>query len=106
VDISVDQGGCFESTHPTTHSHPTFEVGNCLFYCVANMPGAVPHSSTQALVNATLSYTLEIAASGWRAAARTDEALARGVNVVEGHVTYEPVAEAHGLPYSALASVM
>ena len=106
VDISVDQGGCFESTHPTTHSHPTFEVEKCLFYCVANMPGAVPHSSTHALVNATLSYTLEIAASGWRDAARRDEALARGVNVMEGLVTYEPVAAAHGLPYSPLDSVM
>jgi alanine dehydrogenase len=106
VDISVDQGGCFESTHPTTHSHPTFEVENSLFYCVANMPGAVPHSSTHALVNATLPYTLEMAALGWRQAAQRDESLARGVNVVEGKVTSAPVAEAHGLTYSPLAAVV
>ncbi len=106
VDISVDQGGCFESTHPTTHSHPTFEVANSLFYCVANMPGAVPHTSTHALVNATLPYTLEIAGNGWRHAVRTDDALARGVNVVEGRVTYEPVADAHGLPYAPLSTIV
>jgi alanine dehydrogenase len=106
VDISVDQGGCFESTHPTTHSHPTFEVANSLFYCVANMPGAVPHTSTHALVNATLPYALEIAGNGWRHAVRTDDALARGVNVVEGRVTYEPVAHAHGLPYAPLSTIV
>jgi alanine dehydrogenase len=105
VDISVDQGGCFESTHPTTHSHPTFAVADTLFYCVANMPGAVPHSSTHALVNATLHHTLEIAALGWRQAARRDDALARGVNVVEGALTYEPVAQAHGLAYTPLTSL-
>jgi alanine dehydrogenase len=97
VDISVDQGGCFESTRPTTHSDPTFEVNGSLFYCVANMPGAVPHSSTHALVNATLPYVLEIANRGWRDAVRDDEALAEGVNVVEGSVVYEPVASAHGM---------
>ena len=97
VDISVDQGGCFESTRPTTHSHPTFEVNGSLFYCVANMPGAVPHSSTHALVNATLPYVLEIANRGWRGAVRGDPALAEGVNVVEGSVVYEPVASAHNM---------
>jgi alanine dehydrogenase len=106
VDIAVDQGGCFESTHPTTHSHPTFEVEGSLFYCVANMPGAVPHSSTHALVNATVPYIIEIAEGGWRRAVGRDPTLARGVNVVEGSVTYEPVAEAHGLPTTALASVL
>jgi alanine dehydrogenase len=106
VDISVDQGGCFESSHPTTHSHPTFEVEGSLFYCVANMPGAVPHSSTHALVNATLPYTLEIAGRGWRDAVRNDGALAGGVNVVEGKVTYEPVAAAHGLPHIPLDTIM
>jgi len=106
VDISVDQGGCFESTRPTTHSHPTFEVGGCLFYCVANMPGAVPHSSTHALVNATLPYILEIADRGWRAAAQRDGALARGVNVAEGRITYEPVADAHGLPYTPVTALL
>lgn len=97
VDISVDQGGCFESTRPTTHSQPTFEVHESLFYCVANMPGAVPHTSTHALTNATLPYTIEIAALGWKAAARRDPALALGVNAVAGELTSAPVAEAHGL---------
>jgi alanine dehydrogenase len=106
VDISVDQGGCFEASHPTTHSHPTFEVEGSLFYCVANMPGAVPHSSTHALVNATLPYTLAIAELGWRQAVQRDGALARGVNVVEGQVTYEPVADALGLPYTPLATIV
>jgi alanine dehydrogenase len=106
VDISVDQGGCFESTLPTTHSHPTFEVERCLFYCVTNMPGAVPHSSTHALVNATLPYVTEIASRGWRRAASEDASLAKGVNIAEGSVTSEPVAEAHGLPYTPLASVI
>jgi alanine dehydrogenase len=106
VDISVDQGGCFESSHPTTHSNPTFEVHGSLFYCVANMPGAVPHSSTYALTNATLPYTLEVAARGWREAAKTDPALAKGVNVVEGHVTYEPVAAAHAMAYTELSSLL
>jgi len=106
VDISVDQGGCFESTRPTTHSNPTFEVNGSIFYCVANMPGAVPHSSTHALVNATLPYTLEIADRGWKDAARADPALAEGVNVVDGAVVCQPVAEAHGLPYVPLQSVL
>jgi alanine dehydrogenase len=106
VDISVDQGGCFESTRPTTHSNPTYEVNGSIFYCVANMPGAVPHSSTHALVNATLPYTLAIAERGWRAAVADDPALALGVNVVEGAVVCEPVAEAHGLPLTPLASVL
>jgi alanine dehydrogenase len=105
VDISVDQGGCFEASHPTTHSHPTFEVEGSLFYCVGNMPGAVPHSSTHALVNATLPYTLAIAELGWREATNRDPALALGVNVVGGAVTYEPVADAHGLSYTPLPSV-
>jgi len=106
VDISVDQGGCFESTHPTTHSDPTFEVHGSIFYCVANMPGAVPHTSTQALANATLPYTLNIANRGWREAVRADAALAEGVNVAEGRVVYRPVAEAHGLPYTPLDELL
>ncbi len=106
VDISVDQGGCFESTRPTTHSKPTFEVEGSIFYCVANMPGAVPHSSTYALVNATLPYTLEIADRGWRDAVQADPALALGVNVVEGAVVCEPVAESHGLAFTALESLL
>jgi alanine dehydrogenase len=106
VDISVDQGGCFESSHPTTHSNPTFLVHGSLFYCVANMPGAVPHSSTYALTNATLHYALEVAARGWRDAARTDPALAKGVTVVEGHVTYRQVADAHAMAYTELGSLL
>lgn len=106
VDISVDQGGCFESSRPTTHSHPTFGVHGSLFYCVSNMPGAVPHSSTHALANATLPYVLEIADHGWRAAARRDPALAQGVNVVEGSVVCQPVAEAHEMAHVPLPSVL
>jgi alanine dehydrogenase len=105
VDIFVDQGGCFESTRPTTHSHPTFEVHSSIFYCVANMPGAVPHTSTYALTNVTIPYALEIANRGVVEAARRDPALALGVNVVGGQVTYEPVAEAHGLTSVPLAEV-
>jgi alanine dehydrogenase len=106
VDISVDQGGCFESTRPTTHSNPTYEVNGSLFYCVANMPGAVPHTSTHALANATLPYTLHIAAAGWKQAAREDPALAEGVNVADGAVVYQPVAEAHGLLATPLAALL
>jgi alanine dehydrogenase len=106
VDISVDQGGCFESSRPTTHSDPTFVVNGSIFYCVVNMPGAVPHSSTHALVNATMPYVLEIAEHGWRDAVRADPALAEGVNVVEGSVVYPPVAAAHGLAVKPLASVL
>jgi alanine dehydrogenase len=106
VDISVDQGGCFESTRPTTHSNPTFEVNGCLFYCVANMPGAVPHTSTYALTNVTLPYAVEIANKGLRAAVASDAALAPGVNTIGGNVVYGPVAEAHGLPLTPLAEAL
>jgi alanine dehydrogenase len=106
VDISVDQGGCFESTRPTTHSDPTFEVNGSLFYCVANMPGAVPHTSTYALTNVTLPYALEIANRGLAGAVAADPALALGVNTVSGSLVYGPVAEAHGLPLVDLASVL
>jgi alanine dehydrogenase len=105
VDISVDQGGCFESTRPTTHSDPTYEVNGSLFYCVANMPGAVPHTSTYALTNVTLPYALEIANRGLAAAVATDPALALGVNTVGGQITYPPVGEAHGLPVAPLTEV-
>jgi alanine dehydrogenase len=102
VDIAIDQGGCFESSRPTTHSDPTYPVAQSVFYCVANMPGAVPHTSTYALTNVTLPYVLAIASDGWAAAARRDPALAAGVNVVDGSVVNEPVAQAHGLAYSEL----
>jgi alanine dehydrogenase len=106
VDISVDQGGCFEATRPTTHSDPVFELNGCIFYCVANMPGAVPNTSTHALVNATLPYTIELARAGWRKAVLRDDALAEGVNVVDGSLTYGPVAEAHGLTSVSLGSLL
>ncbi|HEY1650245.1 MAG TPA: alanine dehydrogenase [Acidimicrobiales bacterium] len=102
VDISVDQGGCFESTHPTTHSNPVYEVHGTIFYCVSNMPGAVPHTSTHALANSTLPYTMSIADQGWKKAARSNEALAEGVNVANGQVVYKPVADAHGLTFTPL----
>lgn len=97
VDISVDQGGCFESTHPTTHSDPTFEVNGSLFYCVANMPGAVPHTSTHALANSTLPYAEALAGRGWREAVKADPALAAGVSTVDGELVSVPVAEAHDM---------
>jgi alanine dehydrogenase len=99
VDISIDQGGCFEDSHPTTHANPTYRVHESLFYCVANMPGAVPHTSTYALTNVTVPYALEIAHHGWRAALRADPAFAAGLNTHEGALTYRGVAEAHGLPW-------
>jgi alanine dehydrogenase len=106
VDISVDQGGCFATTRPTTHSDPVYTVHDVLHYCVSNMPGAVPHTSTYALTNVTLPYAVEIAGHGWQAAARRDAALALGVNVVAGQVTYPPVAEAHALAATPLHDVL
>jgi alanine dehydrogenase len=106
VDISIDQGGCFEDSRPTTHDHPVYPVHDSMFYCVANMPGAVPHTSTYALTNVTLPYALELANRGWRDAVRTDAALALGVNTHAGHVTYGPVAEAHGMQVLPLAEVL
>jgi alanine dehydrogenase len=106
VDISIDQGGCFEDSRPTTHADPTYQVHNSVFYCVANMPGAVPHTSTYALTNVTLPYAIELANRGWRQALREDASLAKGLNVQDGIVTYGPVAEAHGLPSASLADVL
>lgn len=102
VDIAIDQGGCFEDSKPTTHDEPTFMVHNSIFYCVANMPGAVPVASTYALTNATLPFVLSIANHGWEAACRRDQALAKGLNVHEGKIFYEAVAEAHGYASSRL----
>ena len=96
VDIAIDQGGCFEDSHATTHADPVFRVHNSVFYCVANMPGAVPHTSTYALTNATLPYVVELADNGWQAALRADNALAGGLNTHEGELTNAPVAQAHG----------
>jgi alanine dehydrogenase len=97
VDIAVDQGGCFEDTHPTTHADPTYTVHESVFYCVANMPGAVPNTSTYALTNATLPYAVAIADKGWQQALRDDRALALGLNAHAGRLTNAPVAEAHGM---------
>ena len=98
VDIAIDQGGCFEDSKPTTHAEPTYTVHNSVFYCVANMPGAVPVASTYALTNATLPYALSLANLGWEAACRKDPNLAKGLNVHEGKIYYSAVAEAHGYP--------
>lgn len=97
VDIAIDQGGCFEDSRPTTHVEPTFVVEESVFYCVANMPGAVPHTSTYALTNVTLPYVLALADAGWRDGLRADPALRAGLNVHDGRITNEGVAEAHGL---------
>ena len=106
VDISIDQGGCFEDSHPTTHAEPTYRVHDSVFYCVANMPGAVPHTSTYALTNVTLPYVLELANLGWREALRTDAALLPGLHTHEGALTIEPVADAHGLPSTSPEQVL
>jgi len=106
VDIAVDQGGCFADTHPTTHDDPTFTVHDTVFYCVANMPGAVPNTSTSALTNATLPYIRQVASRGWRDAMRADGALAAGLNTVDGRVTNAGVATAHDLDLAPLAEVL
>ncbi|MFD4989960.1 alanine dehydrogenase [Streptomyces sp. NPDC058374] len=106
VDIAIDQGGCFEDSHPTTHAEPTFQVHNSVFYCVANMPGAVPNTSTHALTNATLPHILELADRGWVEALRRDAALAKGLNTHDGKVVYREVAEAHGLEHTELSALL
>ena len=106
VDISIDQGGCFEDSRPTTHADPTYAVHDSIFYCVANMPGAVAHTSTYALTNVTLPYAVELADRGWKDALRADPSLARGLNTYDGEVTYAPVAEAHGMASTTLAEVL
>jgi alanine dehydrogenase len=106
VDISIDQGGCFEDSRPTTHAEPTYLVHESVFYCVANMPGAVPHTSTYALTNVTLPYVMEIANRGWQAALRADASFAPGLNTHDGAITCQPVAEAHGLAWTPLAEVL
>ncbi len=102
VDVAIDQGGCFETSHPTTHSDPVYMVDGIIHYAVANIPGAVPNTSTVALTNATLRYAVALADKGWQQACRDDEALARGVNMVDGKCTYEAVAKVWNLPYTPL----
>ncbi|MBP2705910.1 alanine dehydrogenase [Microbispora sp. RL4-1S] len=106
VDIAIDQGGCFEDSRPTTHADPTFRVHESIFYCVANMPGSVANTSTYALTNATLPYAVKLADRGWRDALRADEALRLGLNAHAGVLTNEPVAVAHGLPYTPADQVL
>lgn len=106
VDIAIDQGGCFEDSRPTTHADPTFPVHGSVFYCVANMPGAVPHTSTYALTNATLPYIVSLANNGWAEALRRDTALAKGLNTHDGKVVYKEVAEAHGLESVELSALL
>lgn len=106
IDVAVDQGGCFETSRMTTHSDPTYLVDEVVHYCVGNMPGAVPHTSTYALTNATLPYALELANRGLREACRRDRALAQGLNTLAGSLVSEPVAQAHGLTFRSLDQVL
>jgi alanine dehydrogenase len=106
VDIAIDQGGCFEDSRPTTHADPTYPIHNSVFYCVANMPGAVPHTSTYALTNVTLPYAVALADKGWKKALADDHPLSLGLNVHDGHVTYAAVAESFGLPLVSVEQVL
>jgi alanine dehydrogenase len=106
VDISIDQGGCFADSRPTTHVDPTYRVHDSIFYCVSNMPGAVPHTSTYALTSVTLPYALQIANRGWRDALRNDDALAQGLNTHGGALTCPPVATTHNLPHTDVAEIL
>ena len=106
VDVAIDQGGCFETSRPTTHSDPTYEVDGVIHYCVANMPGAVPITATHGLTNVTLPFVEEIANHGVREALARSRPLARGVNVIDGSVTNGPVADSHGLPHVPLRQVL
>ncbi|GII53393.1 alanine dehydrogenase [Planotetraspora thailandica] len=106
VDIAIDQGGCFEDSRPTTHAEPTFRVHNSIFYCVANMPGSVANTSTYALTNATLPYAVKLAGQGWRDALRGDAGLRLGLNTHAGVLTNEPVAAAHGVPFTPVADIL
>jgi alanine dehydrogenase len=106
VDVAVDQGGCFETTHPTTHSNPTYYVEGVLHYCVANMPGAVPRTSTFALTNATLPYALKLANKGFVEAIAGDPGLKEGVNTYAGKITYEAVAVSQGLEYTPMDELL
>lgn len=102
VDVAIDQGGCFETSRPTTHTDPIFIEDGIVHYCVANIPGAVPNTSTLALTNATLKYALALADKGWKQACKEDAALAKGLNIVEGKITFKAVADAFGLPYEPI----
>jgi alanine dehydrogenase len=103
VDVAIDQGGCFETSRPTTHSDPVYTEQGIVHYCVANIPGAVPNTSTLALTNATLRYAIALADKGWQQACKDDPALAKGLNIVEGKVVFKAVADVFGLPYEPIA---
>jgi alanine dehydrogenase len=106
VDVAVDQGGCIETCRPTTHDNPTFIIDEVVHYCVANMPGAVPYTSTIALTNATLPYALQLADKGWQKACKENNELKLGLNIVNGKVVYKGVADAFGLEYSDVESIL
>jgi alanine dehydrogenase len=106
VDVAVDQGGCFETTKATTHAEPTYVIDNIIHYCVANMPGAVPYTSTLALTNATLPYAIQLANKGWKDACKNNAELRLGLNVVNGKVVYKGVSEAFNLPYTAVEEIL
>jgi alanine dehydrogenase len=106
VDIAIDQGGCFEDSRPTTHDDPTYPVHDTVVYCVANMPGAVPRTSTFALTNATLPYVVALAQKGWRDALRADAALAHGLSAHEGQLAGEEVGQAHGIDVAGLEALL
>jgi alanine dehydrogenase len=106
VDVAIDQGGCFETSHPTTHSDPTYEVDGITHYCVANMPGAVPITSTYALTNATMPYVVKLASEGVHRALESDPGFMQGLNIAAGRVTYEPVARDQGLAYTPPAEAL
>ena len=106
VDVAIDQGGCFETSHATTHSDPVYELDGIVHYAVANIPGAVPNTSTAALTNATMRYALALADKGWKKACADDEALKKGLNVVDGKVVFKPVADLYSLPYTPVDDVL
>ena len=106
VDVAIDQGGCFETSHATTHSDPVYELDGIVHYAVANIPGAVPNTSTAALTNATMRYALALADKGWKKACADDEALKKGLNVVDGKVVYKAVADLYSLPYTPVEDVL
>lgn len=106
VDVAIDQGGCFETSHPTTHADPVYKIDGIVHYAVTNIPGAVPYTSTLALTNATLPYALRLADKGWIDACREDHGLAEGVNMVEGKITYRSVADAFGMQYTPLSEII
>jgi alanine dehydrogenase len=106
VDVAIDQGGCFETSKPTTHTNPIYNVDGIVHYCVANMPGALPMTSTLALTNATLPYALEIANKGWRNAMKENTEIKLGANIVNGKVTYKGVADAFNLKYTPIDNLI